>query len=106
MGTLTGAVTASSTVTAAGAISTTKTTESTTSTTGALLAAGGLGVSKKATVGSDLTVEGKIYATGAENTPATVSETCTKGEIQWDSDYIYFCVATDTWRRTALDTWS
>lgn len=42
---------------------------------------------------------------GQEKTPASASATGTKGEITWDSDYIYVCVATDTWKRTALSTW-
>lgn len=27
------------------------------------------------------------------------------GEICWDNDYVYVCVDTDTWKRTALSTW-
>ena len=27
------------------------------------------------------------------------------GEICWDADYIYICVANDTWKRGALSTW-
>lgn len=38
-------------------------------------------------------------------TPASASATGTAGEICWDSSYVYVCVATDTWKRTALSTW-
>lgn len=38
-------------------------------------------------------------------TPASASDTCNQGEIVWDSDYIYVCIATNTWKRTALSTW-
>ncbi len=38
-------------------------------------------------------------------TPASATATGTKGDVAWDSDYIYICVATDTWKRTALSTW-
>ncbi len=29
----------------------------------------------------------------------------TKGSICWDSDYLYVCVDTDTWKRFKLETW-
>lgn len=38
-------------------------------------------------------------------TPASASDTGTQGEIAWDSNYIYVCVATDTWKRTGIATW-
>jgi len=41
----------------------------------------------------------------SESTPATAGATGTKGDIRWDADYIYVCVATDTWKRAAISTW-
>ena len=38
-------------------------------------------------------------------TPATASATGVLGTIAWDSDYIYICTATDTWKRTSIATW-
>jgi hypothetical protein len=38
-------------------------------------------------------------------TPATASATGNQGEIAWDADYIYICVATNTWKRVAVSTW-
>jgi hypothetical protein len=38
-------------------------------------------------------------------TPASATATGTVGDIVWDSGYIYVCVATNTWKRTALTTW-
>ena len=38
-------------------------------------------------------------------TPASASAAGTQGEIAWDSDYIYVCIATNTWKRVALSTW-
>lgn len=35
-------------------------------------------------------------------TPATSSSACTKGSIQYDSSFIYLCVATNTWKRAAI----
>jgi len=37
--------------------------------------------------------------------PSTEGDTGTAGDIAWDSDYFYICVATDTWKRTAIATW-
>jgi len=38
-------------------------------------------------------------------TPATSSSTGTTGTIQWDSSYIYVCIAPNTWKRVAIATW-
>jgi ribose/xylose/arabinose/galactoside ABC-type transport system permease subunit len=40
------------------------------------------------------------------STPASATATGTTGDIAWDSDYIYVCVATDTWKRTSIQTWN
>jgi hypothetical protein len=37
-------------------------------------------------------------------TPATSGTTGNAGEITYDTSFIYVCVATNTWRRTALST--
>ena len=37
--------------------------------------------------------------------PASATATGTTGTITWDSDYIYVCIATDTWKRVAITTW-
>lgn len=37
--------------------------------------------------------------------PASASATGTAGDIAWDADYIYVCVATDTWKRVLIATW-
>ena len=39
------------------------------------------------------------------STPATSSATGTAGTVTWDSNYIYVCTATNTWKRAALSTW-
>ena len=41
----------------------------------------------------------------ASSTPASAGATGVQGQIAWDSDYIYVCTATNTWKRTALATW-
>jgi hypothetical protein len=37
--------------------------------------------------------------------PASASATGKAGAIAYDSNYIYICTATDTWKRTAIATW-
>ncbi len=39
------------------------------------------------------------------NTPSSASSTGAKGEICYDTNYVYVCVATNTWKRAALATW-
>ena len=38
-------------------------------------------------------------------TPATSSSTGVTGQIQWDSNYVYVCVAPNTWKRANISTW-
>lgn len=45
----------------------------------------------------------KITVTG---TPSASNATGTTGAVLWDSDYIYICVATNTWMRAPLDSWA
>jgi len=37
--------------------------------------------------------------------PASASASGTAGEIRYDSNYIYICTATNTWKRVAISTW-
>jgi hypothetical protein len=37
--------------------------------------------------------------------PSNASDTGNAGDIAWDSDYIYVCVDTNTWKRVAIATW-
>ena len=38
-------------------------------------------------------------------TPASASDTGNAGDICWDADFIYVCVATDTWKKASIATW-
>lgn len=38
-------------------------------------------------------------------TPATSTSAGTAGQIQWDSDYVYVCIAPNTWKRANINTW-
>jgi len=37
--------------------------------------------------------------------PATSTSTGTKGDVIYTSDYIYICIATNSWKRVAISTW-
>jgi hypothetical protein len=39
------------------------------------------------------------------NAPASATATGSAGVIRWDTNYIYVCTATDTWKRVAIATW-
>ncbi len=45
---------------------------------------------------------GKVSYTAV---PASATATGTKGDIAYDSGYMYVCTDTNTWKRTALTTW-
>lgn len=52
------------------------------------------------------TAQATQYKISALNTaPASATATGTTGEIRIASDYIYVCIATNTWVRAALSTW-
>ena len=38
-------------------------------------------------------------------TPASATASGNRGDICWDTNYIYVCVATNTWKRTAISGW-
>ena len=38
-------------------------------------------------------------------TPASATDTGSAGDICWDANYIYVCIAANTWKRSALSTW-
>ena len=54
---------------------------------------------------SKLVVNDDSIQVNTAKTPASASATGTTGEIAWDANYVYVCVATNTWKRSALSTW-
>jgi hypothetical protein len=46
-----------------------------------------------------------VLNVSTSKTPASASATGATGDIAWDSNYIYVCTATNTWKRTAIATW-
>jgi hypothetical protein len=69
---------------------------------------------KVSTASGDLTLEpnsdrvvldGDRLNINTTHTPGSAGATGTAGDIVYDADYIYVCVATDTWKRVAILTW-
>jgi hypothetical protein len=54
---------------------------------------------------SGVLVSGDNIQIQTTKTPSSATDTGTKGMICWDSSYVYICVATDTWKRVAINTW-
>jgi hypothetical protein len=62
----------------------------------------GIGTSSPTTL---LDVNADTIRVRTARTPASASATGATGEICWDANYIYVCTATNTWKRTAINTW-
>jgi hypothetical protein len=45
------------------------------------------------------------YLTTFGPVPETSTSSGSAGEIRYDVDYLYICVATNTWKRTPLSSW-
>lgn len=45
------------------------------------------------------------FQIGFSNPPTAANSPGRAGDIQWDANYIYVCVAANTWKRTALSSW-
>ncbi|HZV71645.1 MAG TPA: hypothetical protein VFG10_18970 [Saprospiraceae bacterium] len=46
-----------------------------------------------------------FFAIGFPYTPETSSDNGVTGQIAWDDNFLYVCIATNTWVRTPLTTW-
>ncbi len=55
--------------------------------------------------GAGLVVGGKIIRLKTTKTPASAGATGNAGEFCWDTNYVYVCTSTNTWKRAALATW-
>jgi len=53
--------------------------------------------------GLSANVTGNIRITGTA--PANSNSNGSAGQIRYDDNYIYICVATDTWKRVEVSTW-
>ena len=67
---------------------------------------------ERMSMGTNITdVEGVATIAGVTGgatagTPASAAATGVKGTVQFDDEYLYVCVETNTWVRIPLATWS
>jgi hypothetical protein len=68
----------------------------------------GAGIASNGTPQAQLFQTGRFEIDGtfavAMQTPATSSATCTANQFAFDTNYLYVCTATNTWKRAALAT--
>lgn len=50
-------------------------------------------------------IAGEYRLATLNTAPTSATDTGILGEIRYDANYIYLCVATNTWKRSALTTW-
>lgn len=50
--------------------------------------------------------EGYLTVAAGGTAPTSATDTGTPGEIRYDADFIYICIATDTWKRAPIATWT
>jgi hypothetical protein len=53
----------------------------------------------------NMTIAGDRLRITTAHTPATASATGTTGQITWDTDFLYVCVGTNSWKRAAIAAW-
>jgi hypothetical protein len=63
-----------------------------------------LGVNGNTRIAGSLTVTNGLVSSN-QYTPLSATDTGTKGQIVWDAEYVYVCIDTNTWKRSALSTW-
>ncbi len=57
------------------------------------------------TTSTGVSVTGQVNISALNTAVTNASDTGTLGEIRFTADYIFVCVATDTWKRVAIATW-
>jgi len=55
---------------------------------------------------TDLDVNANSLTIAQSKTPSAADDAGTRGEIAWDSSYIYICIDDNTWKRVAISTWT
>ena len=56
-------------------------------------------------VNGGLRIQSDSIAVSNSKTPSSASDTGQAGQICWDTNYLYVCVASNTWKRIALSSW-
>lgn len=69
-----------------------------------IFVAGNIGIGTTAPT-AKLDINSDILRLRTAKTPATAGASGNQGDIAWDADYLYICVNTNTWKRSALSTW-
>uniref|UniRef100_A0A6M3XWB0 Uncharacterized protein n=1 Tax=viral metagenome TaxID=1070528 RepID=A0A6M3XWB0_9ZZZZ len=69
-----------------------------------LLVSGNVGIGTTAP-SEKLDVNSDAIRIRTAQTPASAGATGDTGMVCWDANYIYVCVATNTWKRSAIATW-
>lgn len=69
-----------------------------------ITSAGNVGIGT-ATPQAKLDINADAFILETPKTPISASDSCVTGTHAWDADYLYVCVATDTWKRAALSAW-
>jgi len=72
--------------------------------TGTTVSTGNIGIGATDPT-AKLDINSDILRLRTAKTPASAGATGNQGDICWDADYIYVCVATNTWKRAILSTW-
>lgn len=52
-----------------------------------------------------LTVDTDHLRVTTSKTPAAAASPGSQGDIAWDSNYLYVCVASNSWKRVAIAAW-
>ena len=52
-----------------------------------------------------LDIESNKFRLRDSKTPTSSNDTGNQGDICWDSNYLYICIATNSWKRIALSNW-
>ena len=53
----------------------------------------------------DVSLNSGKFHIATPQTPASASATCTAGQVAWDANFVYVCIAANSWKRTSLATW-
>jgi hypothetical protein len=70
----------------------------------ALFTGGNVGIGT-ATPTVALDINSNALRVRTARTPSSATDTCAQGEISWDSGFIYVCIATNSWKRSAIAAW-
>jgi hypothetical protein len=73
--------------------------------TGSTVTVSGAELMVNQSISTPLVQAGQYKIPALNTAPATATSTGTLGEIRYTSGFIYVCIATNTWRRTALTSW-